>query len=59
MKVYFNGIDGLDDAIAAMYFSKRTWTAELDDEIRDVVRNNTYMRGRCVSQDVMDSEFKR
>lgn len=59
MKVYFNGIDGLDDAIAAMYFSKRTWTAELDDEIRDVVRNNTYMRGRCVSQDVMDSDFKR
>ena len=48
MKVYFNGIDGLDDAIAAMYFSKRTWSKDLDDEIKQVVSNNTFNRGEYI-----------
>lgn len=34
MKVYLNRIDGIDDAIIAMYMSKRTWNATMDDEIR-------------------------
>lgn len=48
MKVYFNGIDGLDDAIAAMYFSKRTWSRDLDCEIRQVVSDNTFNSGECL-----------
>jgi hypothetical protein len=59
MKVYFNGIDGLDDAIAAMYFSKRTWSKDLDDEIRKVVRDNTFYRGGYIftTRQGADSEF--
>lgn len=59
MKVYFNGIDGLDDAIAAMYFSKRTWSKDLDDEIRQVVSDNTFNRGECLytNKDATDSRY--
>ena len=58
MKVYFNGIDGLDDAITAMYFSKRNWSEELEDYIRETVVANTYSRGRCVPQNAMSDDFK-
>lgn len=34
MNVYLNSITGIDDAIVAMYFSKRTWTRELEEHIR-------------------------
>lgn len=34
MKVYLNEITGLADALVSMYMSKRTWTRELEDEIR-------------------------
>jgi len=34
MKVYLNEITGMADALVSMYMSKRTWTKELDDEIR-------------------------
>ena len=60
MKVYFNGIDGLDDAIAAMYFSKRTWSIALDDEIRYVVGNSTFNRGKCIfstKEEGADTQF--
>lgn len=36
MKVTVNSITGFEDAFVAMYISKRTWTPELDKEIRDV-----------------------
>lgn len=36
MKVYLNKITGIDDAIVSMYMSKRTWTRELENKIRDV-----------------------
>ena len=34
MKVYLNEITGMADALVSMYMSKRTWTKELDEEIR-------------------------
>lgn len=34
MKVYLNEITGMADALVSMYMSKRTWTPELDNEIR-------------------------
>lgn len=34
MKVYLNEITGMADALVSMYMSKRTWTPELDKEIR-------------------------
>ena len=36
MKVKVNSITGFEDAFVAMYISKRSWTPELDEEIRDV-----------------------
>ena len=36
MKVTVNSITGFEDAFVAMFISKRTWTPELDKEIRDV-----------------------
>lgn len=35
MKVYLNKITGIDDAIVSMYMSKRTWTRELENKIRN------------------------
>lgn len=34
MKVYLNEVTGLADALTSMYMSKRTWTRELEEEIR-------------------------
>lgn len=34
MKVYLNEITGMADALVSMYMSKRSWTPELDEEIR-------------------------
>jgi len=34
MKVYLNSIEGMDDALVTMYMSKRSWTSELENEIR-------------------------
>lgn len=36
MQVYLNRIDGWDDAILTMFYSKRTVTRELEKEIRDL-----------------------
>lgn len=36
MNVTVNSITGFEDAFVAMYISKRSWTPELDKEIRDV-----------------------
>ena len=38
MKVKVNSITGFEDAFVAMYISKRSWTPELDKEIRDVCK---------------------
>lgn len=34
MKVYLNEITGMDDGLVTLYMSKRTWTPELDKQIR-------------------------
>lgn len=36
MKVILNSISGFDDAIEAMYFSKRTWTPELHKTVKEI-----------------------
>lgn len=48
MKVIVNSIVGFDDAFVAMYMSKRSWTQELDAEIRDVCDSVLDKRGRIV-----------
>lgn len=35
MKVYLNSIVGIDDAITTLFFSKRTWTRELEMDVRE------------------------
>lgn len=50
MKVYLNEITGLADALTSMYMSKRSWTRELEEEIRldcsivEEVMGNKYAR---------------
>ena len=41
MEVYLNRIDGWDDAILSMFYSKRSVTRELENHIRDVVWEDT------------------
>lgn len=36
MKVYLNEISGIPDAIVSMFMSKRSWSRELELEIRDI-----------------------
>ena len=36
MKVYLNEVTGIADAITTMYFSKRSWTREMESHIRKV-----------------------
>ena len=38
MNVYLNEITGIADAIVSMHMSKRTWTRELEHDIRDTHR---------------------
>lgn len=39
MKVYLNEITGIDDAFVSMFMSKRSWTRELECEIRSVCKS--------------------
>lgn len=41
MNVYLNKISGIDDAITSMYFSKRSWTRDKENDIRDLVHSCT------------------
>ena len=63
MKVYLNEITGMADAMISMYMSKRSWTPELDDQIRadwseyyDALRPDTEMCERTVKR--IDSFLK-
>lgn len=42
MKVYLNEITGMADGLVTLYISKRTWTPELDNEIRSDWFNFNY-----------------
>ena len=50
MNVYLNEVTGLADALVSMYMSKRTWTRELENNIRqdcaviDILENNKYVK---------------
>lgn len=52
MKVIVNSITGFEDAFVAMYISKRTWTPELDTEIRSVCNNVLDAHGNLRNCDV-------
>lgn len=56
MKVTVNSITGFEDAFVAMYISKRTWTPELDKEIRStckkVIDEYGHLRNRYTSEDL-------
>ena len=54
MNVYLNRIDGIDDAIVSMLFSKRSWTKETENRIRNINRMVNEPIGRYIPQ---DSEF--
>lgn len=65
MKVYLNEINGLWAAITAAYFSKRTWTPEIEAHIKEVYARNFDRWGmKCVEtfdpemQEMMDMLFR-
>ena len=49
MNVTVNSITGFEDAFAAMYMSKRTWTPELDKDIRSTCDAVLDRNGRIVN----------
>lgn len=53
MKVYLNNITGIDDAIVSMYMSKRTWTRELEERIRDAAFSSTNRKGGIVKPELL------
>lgn len=68
MNVYLNEITGIDDAFVSMFMSKRSWSRELECEIRTVCKNvlthNGALKKDCDKQDLekfngwMDSLLK-
>lgn len=50
MNVYLNSITGWDDAILSMYYSKRTITRKLEDEVRAEVEQFTSRNGQILSR---------
>ena len=48
MNVTVNSITGFEDAFVAMYMSKRTWTPELDKDIRSTCDAVLDRNGRIV-----------
>ena len=45
MEVYLNRIDGIDDALISLLMSKRSWTREKEEHIREIVGNCTDKNG--------------
>ena len=48
MRVQLNSITNIDDAILTMYFSRGTWTWEIDREVRKMVESCTDRRGNYI-----------
>ena len=60
MKVYVNEIDGIADAITSMYMSKRSWTREKEENIRNVTDIMTLSNGaysKFLNVDNTNNEF--
>ena len=51
MNVYVNEVTGIADAIVSMFFSKRTWTRELEEEIRSTVNFVTDYKGQLLREE--------
>jgi len=45
LQVYLNEITGIPDAITSMFMSKRTWTREKEEEIRNICRSTLNPNG--------------
>ena len=64
MKVYLNEINGLWAAIDAMYFSKRTWTREKEEHLKELYAEHFDRWGRKIKepnaemQDLLDKVFR-
>lgn len=58
MQVYLNEISGIADAITSMYMSKRSWTRELEEEIRSVCFAVLDYKGR-IAQNAPHNELGR
>ena len=64
MKVYLNEINGLWAAIDAMYFSKRTWTREQEEHLKELYAEHFDRWGMKIKepnaemQDLLDKVFK-
>lgn len=48
MRVQLNSITNIDDALLTMYFSRGTWTWEIDREVRRMVDSCTDRRGNYI-----------
>jgi hypothetical protein len=59
MNVYLNNITGLDDAMVSMLMSKRSWTNEQEQDIRNLVAQNTDRNGFFLKSDVKDPHIIR
>lgn len=55
MNITINSITGFEDAFVAMYISKRSWTPELDKEIRAVCDEVLNKHGRIIQNCDKDS----
>jgi len=58
MNVYLNSIDGIADAITTMFFSKRTWTRELEEEIRAVCSRVNDRNGKYIGSSIKEENDK-
>lgn len=56
MKVYFNNVSGIADAIVSMYMSKRTWTPELNKDIYESCYKVFDRNGRFYNTDIFSDE---
>lgn len=59
MEVKVNSITGFEDAFVAMYMSKRSWTPELDKEIRDVCDDVLDKNGNIKTWTAKDSSIEK
>lgn len=58
MRVFVNKISGIDDAIVSMFMSKRTWTRELESEVRRICASVTKPDGSVDLECNMEDYFK-
>lgn len=56
MKVYLNEMSGISDAIVSMFMSKRSWSRELELEIRDTCNRMLQRDGSMKSKAQLEAE---